>query len=41
MAVELLEGNVEGWENSGFQFGLGHKVVLGIIELEVDNLVDV
>lgn len=41
LGVEVVEGEVEGREYSGFEFGFGHEVVLCVIELEVYYLVDV
>ena len=35
----MLEGHVEGRHDACPQFGLGHEVVLGVVELEVNHLV--
>ena len=40
LGVDLLEGDVESWHNSGPLFGVGHHVVLVVEKLEVDHLVD-
>lgn len=37
----MVEGHIEGREHSGLRLGLRHEVILGIIELEEYDLVDV
>lgn len=36
----MVEGHIESGEHSGLDLGLGHEIILGIIELEVDGLID-
>lgn len=36
----MMEGHIESGEHSGLGLGVGHEVILGVIELEVDGLID-
>jgi len=40
LTVKLLEGYIESGKHSCLQFRIRHEVMLGIIEFEVDCLVD-
>lgn len=40
LTVYLVEGDIEGSHDSGSLFGVCHEVVLGVVELQEDDLVD-
>ena len=40
LTVYLVEGDIEGSHDSGSLFGVCHEVVLGVVELQEDDLID-
>lgn len=39
--VDLMEGDIEGGHYSGFVMGPGDQIILGVVELEIDEVVDI